>query len=80
MPNELLIINNNTLIYAGEEDLVALTTDSGTEIWQITEKFDGSKALYNRQIMLYEPDKEWIISQHYEGNLVWNDSFIEDGI
>ncbi len=67
---ELLIINNNTLVYAGEEDLVALTTDSGTEIWR--GEIDGSKALYNRQIMLYEPDKEWIISQHYEDVIVWN--------
>jgi hypothetical protein len=67
---ELLIIDNKKLVYSGEEDLVAISVNDGTEIWR--GDIEGWRALYNRQEMLFEPNREWIISTHYENVMVWN--------
>lgn len=67
---DLLLINNEKLVYTGEEELVAISVEGGTEIWRA--EIEGWRALYNRQEMLYESNRELIISTHFENVLVWN--------
>ncbi len=67
---DLLLINNEKLVYTGEEELVAISVEGGSEIWRA--EIEGWRALYNRQEMLYESNRELIISTHFENVLVWN--------
>lgn len=68
--SDLLIINNEILVYTGEEDLVAISLEDGHQIWR--GEIEGSRALYYWNEMLFDSNKGRIVSTHFDNIIVWN--------
>ncbi len=68
--SELLIIDNEKLVYSGEEELIAISTNNADLIW--SGEIENGRALYNWNEMLYHSLQERIISTHYDNIIVWN--------
>jgi outer membrane protein assembly factor BamB len=68
--SELLIIDNEKLVYSGEEELIAISTNNADLIWN--GEIENGRALYNWNEMLYHSLQERIISTHYDNIIVWN--------
>lgn len=69
--SELLIIDNFRLIYSGEEDIIALSLETGELKWK--GEIEGWRDLQSYE-MLYDSEHNWIISPHFENLIVWDAS------
>ena len=67
---DLLIINNENLVYSGEKELTAISIENGDLIWR--GEIEEERALYNWNEMLYDSKQQRIVSTHYDNVIVWN--------
>ena len=69
---ELLVINNEHLIYSGERELLtAISVDDGSLVWK-SDIYDG-RALRTSQL-LYSEQQNRIYGNHFENFMIWDAS------
>jgi outer membrane protein assembly factor BamB len=64
-----LVIENSVVVYYGEVDLVAVSTETGKEQWRGV--IDGQRALTS-DVLLYDKNRKRVLSNHMKDVKVWD--------